>query len=118
MNNKYIIDKISSYNNHYDLENRFPSFIDDKIDISKNKVKDLKKLKKEIISEKKKHEDKCPNKSNCGTSMMYDKSIEIIESRIQKHSDNKFLKFLSKFWWAFIIPIIVGIILFLIEKMD
>lgn len=118
MDNKYIIDKISSYNNHYDLENRFPSFIDDKIDISKNKVKDLKKLKKEIISEKNKHEDKCPNKSNCGTSMMYDKSIEIIESRIQKYSDNKFLKFLSKFWWAFIIPILVGIILFLIEKIS
>ena len=116
MDNKYIIDKITSYNNHYDLENRFPNFIDDKIDISKNKIKDLKKLKKEILLEKKSHEDKCPNKTNYGKSMLYDKSIEIIESRIQKNSDNKFLKFISKFWWAFIIPILIGIVLFLIEK--
>lgn len=115
MDNKYIIDKISSYNNHYDLENRFPSFIDDKIDISKNKVKDLKKLKSEIISEKKKHEDKCTNKTNCGTSMMYNKSIEIIDSLIQKYQDNKFLKFLSKFWWAFIIPILIGVVLFYLK---
>lgn len=27
MDNKYIIDKISSYNNHYDLENRFLKLI-------------------------------------------------------------------------------------------
>jgi hypothetical protein len=118
MENKYIIDKISSYNNYYDLENKFPSFIDIKIDTSKNKVKDLNKLKKEIFVEKKKHENKCPNKTNCGTSIMYDKSIEIIEIRIQKYSDNNFLKFLSKFWWAFIIPTIIGIIILLFEKMS
>jgi hypothetical protein len=73
------------------------------------------KLKSEIISEKKKHEDKCPNKTNCGTSMMYNKSIEIIDSRIQKYQDNKFLKFLSKFWWAFIIPILIGVVLFYLK---
>lgn len=116
MDNKYIIDKITSYNNHSDLENRFPDFMDDKIDICKNKIKDLKKLKKDILLEKKKHEEVCPNKTDCGHSKMYDKSVEIIESRIQKHSDNKFLKFLSKFWWAFIIPVIIGIVLFLIEN--
>ena len=118
MNNKYIIDKIQSYNNYYDLENRFPSFIDDKINISNNKVKDLKKLKKEIIYEKKKHDYKCLTKSNCGTSMMYDKSIEIVESCIQNHSDNKLLKFLSKFWWNFIITILTGIVLLIIEKIN
>lgn len=118
MDNRYIIGKIPSYNNHYDLENRFSSFIDGEIYISKNKVKDLNKLKKEIISEKNRHEDKCSNKSNCKTSMMDDKSIEIIESRIQKYSDNKFLKFLYKFCRTFIIPILVGIFLLLIGKLS
>lgn len=115
MDNKYIIGKISSYNNHSDLENKFPSFIDDKIDISKNKVKDLKKLKKDILLEKKNHEKECPNKTDCGYSKMYNKSIEIIDSRISKYSDNKFLKFLSKFWWAFIIPILIGVVLFYLK---
>lgn len=115
MDNKYIIDKITSYNNYYDLENRFPNFIDEKIDISKNKIKDLKKLKKEIILEKENHEKECPNKDDCGHSKMYNKSIEIIDSRIQEYTDNKFLKFLYKFWWAFIIPILIAIILFYLK---
>ena len=111
--NKYIIQKINSYNNHYDLEDNFPSFINDKIDISKNKVKDLKKLKKDILSEKKTHEDDCENKDDCDQSKKYNKSLEIIDSRISKYS-YKFLKLLSKFWWLFIIPILVGLILFII----
>ena len=116
MNNKDIIDKITSYNNYYDLEIRFPNFIDGKIDISKNKVKDLKKLKKEILTEKKKHEQKCTNKTSCGTTKMYNKSIEIIDSRIEKYSNNKFLKFLSKFWWLFVLPTLIGLIIFYFTK--
>ena len=118
MYNKHVIDKISSYNNHYDLENNFPTFIDYEIGISKNKMKDLKKLKKAILLEKKNHEDKCSNKTTCGKSMMYDKSMEIIESRVQNHSNNKFIKFISKFWWTFIIPILSGIVLFFIQKLN
>ncbi len=108
MDNKYIIDKIKSYNNKYDLENKFPIFIDEKINISKNKYRDLKKLKKEILSEEK--------LDYMGKyTQMFDKSIEIINSRIEKYQDNKLLNFLSKFWWVIIGPILTGVVLFYLK---
>jgi hypothetical protein len=111
MNNIDIIDIIESYNNQYDAEKRFPSLIDE--NFSKNKVKDLRKLKKEIIIKKKNHQINC-KEINCGTTKLYNKCLEIIESQFRK---NRY-KNLAKFWWTFIIPVTIGLILFFIEKMN
>lgn len=109
-NNEDTIDTIESYVNELDLNDKFPNFIDKKIDIKSDKIKYLKKLRKDILLIRNEHIKTYEYITNSGYLKKYNASIEIIDSRISKYTDNKLLKFISKFWWVFIIPLIVCII--------
>lgn len=101
MNNTYIINEIESYNNIYDLEKRFPDFIDKQISNSKNR-RESKKLIKDILAECKKNHNYLD---------MLERSVELIKIKMPK---SKVSKLIDKLVDGIISPVIVGVVVGLI----
>ena len=89
---EHIVDKIfGGYNNHYDLENKFHSYLSIRLRNEPNKIDFLNKLKESIEIELNNHNENCTEEKCCYPKLR-DVSIKIIDSIIEEKMEQKEIK--------------------------
>jgi len=111
---EYLIGKISSYNNEYDLENRFSELLKDQKIISKS---DLNNLLLAIEKAPEDHKRECKEGEEfCGYGKKFKKAIFIIEEKINNIKKEEYNAFKTTYLGPIIVAVIVAVITFLLTK--